>query len=262
MRTSRPDPMPLGQLRDGTPYYAPIGALVYEGEDRVQCHLCGRFMRKVGGPHLLVGHGWTLEQYREAFHLREHMPTCSRELSEVYRVSAQSRVGRRAFGQPPSDPPRPGRRTPGWRSLIALRPDLVAEFHPERNGEVDPEAIAIASHRRLWWRCRSCDHEWQATVTNRTDRGSGCPVCSLQKRARTQSRVPPDRSLAAKRPDLLVELHPTRNADLDPRAVGSGSSKKVWWCCRTCGHEWQAIIANRARGAGCPACWQRRRTRR
>ena len=200
--------------------------------------------------------------YREAFHLREHMPTCSRELSEVYRVSAQSRVGRRAFGQPPSDPPRPGRRTPGWRSLVALRPDLVAELHPERNGEVDPEAIAIASHRRLWWRCRSCDHEWQATVTNRTDRGSGCPVCSLQKRARTQSRVPPDRSPATKRPDLMVELHPTRNADLDPRAVGSGSSKKVWWCCRTCGHEWQAIIANRARGAGCPACWQRRRIRR
>ena len=56
------DPRALGRLPDGTEYFAPLGELVYAGEDRVQCHLCGRFMRKVGGPHLLVGHGWTLEQ--------------------------------------------------------------------------------------------------------------------------------------------------------------------------------------------------------
>ena len=91
------DPRAVGRLPDGTAYYAPVGELVYAGEDRVQCHLCGRFMRKVGGPHLLVGHGWTLAQYREAFHLREHMPTCSRELSARYRASAASRVGRNKF---------------------------------------------------------------------------------------------------------------------------------------------------------------------
>jgi predicted Zn-ribbon and HTH transcriptional regulator len=249
----------VGELVDGTQYYAPVGVLVRDGDDRIQCHLCGRFMRMVGGTHLRVGHGWSIEQYREAFQLREHVATCSRELSEQYRESAKARLGRRKFGEPPADPPRPGRRTPGWRSLAAVRPDLVAELHPARNRDMDPEAVAVESHLKAWWRCGACGHEWQATITNRTNRGSGCPRCSLQKRARTQSRVPLERSLAARRPDLVLELHPTRNVDLDPREIGARSSKTVWWQCKTCGYEWQAVIANRTHGTGCPACWQRRR---
>jgi hypothetical protein len=43
---------PVGALADGTPYYAPLGELVYDGEERVRCHLCGRFLRIVGGTHL------------------------------------------------------------------------------------------------------------------------------------------------------------------------------------------------------------------
>jgi len=33
---------PVGALTDGTAYYAPIGELVYDGDYRVLCHLCGR----------------------------------------------------------------------------------------------------------------------------------------------------------------------------------------------------------------------------
>ena len=58
-------------------------------------------MRMVGGTHLRVAHGWTLEAYREAFQLRQHTPTCSRELSSSYRASAGSRVGRDGFAEPP-----------------------------------------------------------------------------------------------------------------------------------------------------------------
>ena len=31
------------------------------------------------------------------------------------------------------------------------------------------------------------------------------------------------------------------------------SHKKVWWLGK-CGHEWQAIIASRTNGTGCPCC--------
>ena len=51
---------PVGVLSDGTAYYAPLGELDYDGEDRVRCHLCGRFLRMVGGTHLRVGS----ERYR------------------------------------------------------------------------------------------------------------------------------------------------------------------------------------------------------
>jgi hypothetical protein len=51
------DPRAVGRLPDGTAYFAAVGELVYQGTERVQCHLWGRFMRMVGGTHLRVGHG-------------------------------------------------------------------------------------------------------------------------------------------------------------------------------------------------------------
>ena len=35
--------------------------------------------------------------------------------------------------------------------------------------------------------------------------------------------------------------------------VTPNSHKKVWWKCSK-GHEWQAVVASRNRGSGCPYC--------
>src|SRR5215475_4340159 len=55
-----------GFLADGTPFYAPIGA-VLTSDARVACHLCGRWFRSVAA-HLRV-HGWTKGRYCQAFGL-------------------------------------------------------------------------------------------------------------------------------------------------------------------------------------------------
>lgn len=47
-----PHPEPLGHLPGGEAYFAPIGEMRSDGE-RMQCHLCGRWYRMVGGSHLL-----------------------------------------------------------------------------------------------------------------------------------------------------------------------------------------------------------------
>ena len=60
-------------------------------------------------------------------------------------------------------------------------------------------------------------------------------------------------SLAVKDPQLAKEWHSTKNGDLSPKDVFHHSGKKVWWVCDR-GHEWQAIINNRASGTGCPYC--------
>ena len=176
---SQSDPLQVGQLPDGTPFFAPLGELVRDGDERVQCHLCGRFMRIVGGTHIRVGHGWTLDAYREAFRLPEHEPTCAVDLSSRFRSDARARVGTKGFASPPADPPRRPKRTPAWRSLRNLRPDLAAELHSTRNGDLDADTLSAGSRRKVWWACSTCGHEWEAIVGNRTLRGSGCPVCSL-----------------------------------------------------------------------------------
>jgi hypothetical protein len=52
-------------------------------------------------------------------------------------------------------------------------------------------------------------------------------------------------------PEIANQWHPIKNGELTPDMVTPYSGKKVWWVCEN-GHEWQAVIANRKRGRGCP----------
>jgi hypothetical protein len=137
-----------------------------------------------------------------------------------------------------------GRRATRERNLKSVHPELAAEWHPTKNGDLDPAHLSPRSAQRVWWECAQ-GHEWSATVLNRSG-GSGCPYCSGR-------RVTPDRTLAILRPDLAAQWHSTRNIDLRPDDVSPGSGKRAWWQC-SAGHEWQAAIGSRTSGAGCPRC--------
>ena len=83
----------LGRLRDGTPYFAPLGEIAYDpDEDRVQCHLCGEWFRTIGGAHLIRRHGWSLSRYRDAFALLKGDPTCARGTSQKLREHTAARL--------------------------------------------------------------------------------------------------------------------------------------------------------------------------
>lgn len=65
-----------------------------------------------------------------------------------------------------------------------------------------------------------------------------------------------ERSLAALRPDLAVEWHPSKNENVTPDMVTLGSDLKVWWKCHSCGYEWQASVGHRVNGTGCSRCYR------
>ena len=50
---------------------------------------------------------------------------------------------------------------------------------------------------------------------------------------------------------LLRQWQTGKNEALTPDGVAAGSHKSVWWQCEK-GHEWQAAVASRVNGAGCP----------
>ena len=54
-------------------------------------------------------------------------------------------------------------------------------------------------------------------------------------------------------PKLAGEWNYQKNGVLLPSMVTSGSDKKAWWVCSQ-GHSYQASIASRVRGNGCPIC--------
>jgi hypothetical protein len=92
-----------------------------------------------------------------------------------------------------------------------------------------------------------------ATVTAIVN-GGICPVCCGQQ------VLPGYNDLAKTDPSLAAEWHPTKNGNLLPTQFTAGSSRvKIWWLCSR-GHEYQAKIANRSHGTGCPICDKERKT--
>ena len=71
----------------------------------------------------------------------------------------------------------------------------------------------------------------------------------------------PEKSLAHLYPVIAEEWDYKKNAPLEPRMFTPGSDNKVWWKCSQ-GHEWEATIASRNKGSGCPHCYRERRQRK
>lgn len=134
-------------------------------------------------------------------------------------------------------------------SLTALFPDVAAEWHPTKNGHLSPTDVVAGSARKVWWKCpKGEDHEWEATLANRTHSRSGCPYCR-------GFRVSVTNSLASRFPELAAEWHPTKNGELTPADVAYGSGRKVWWKCPNGDdHEFIASPNTRTSYRGCPYC--------
>lgn len=101
----------------------------------------------------------------------------------------------------------------------------------------------------LEWQC-SEGHIWQARP-RKVKQGTWCPSC-----ARTVKLIVEKSILAEVKPGLVKEWHSTQNGTLTPYDVTSGSHTKIWWKCSKvqCQYEWQARVADRFIGNGCPAC--------
>lgn len=129
--------------------------------------------------------------------------------------------------------------------LATVHPVLAKEWHPDKNDNLTPYDVTTGSGKKVWWKCKN-GHEWQTTIVKRYS-GNKCPYC-------TNKLTTSDNCLAAIKPNLAKEWHPEENGNLTPSDVIPGSTKKVWWKCDQ-GHEWQATIASRNSGTGCPGCY-------
>ena len=141
-----------------------------------------------------------------------------------------------------------GQRTSSTNSLQTIHPNIAAQWHPTRNGDLTPADVTFGSNRRVWWQCPIADdHTWDATVSERR-RGSGCPYCAGHK-------VAASNSLRTTHPDAASQWHPTRNGALTPDDVTFGTNQQAWWQCPIADdHTWQARISQLTRGNGCPFC--------
>lgn len=128
-------------------------------------------------------------------------------------------------------------------------PHLVKEWDYDKNGGKTPYDYTAGSNQKVWWICPRCGNSYLTRINLRY-RGHGCALCSKDKRKATIL----ERSENALElfPELIKEWDTVKNTG-SLAEISKGSQKKVWWKCRN-GHSWQATVATRAKGHGCPFC--------
>ena len=133
----------------------------------------------------------------------------------------------------------------GYNDLQTKYPDIAAEWHPTKNGDLTPNKVLSGVAKRVWWRCKF-GHEWETTINSRTTNKSGCPYCAGQK------IMPGVNDLATLYPDVLKEWNYEKNI-IAPNEIMAHTRKKVWWKCPS-GHDYLMTTASKTRGRGCPTC--------
>ncbi|WP_342542448.1 zinc-ribbon domain-containing protein [Paenisporosarcina sp. FSL H8-0542] len=134
-------------------------------------------------------------------------------------------------------------RPPFEKTIAFLNPKLAGEWDFEKNGERGPDTYTEGSNKKVCWKCAE-GHEWEAVIATR--KKTNCPYCSGQ-------RVTREKSFGSLHPHLLKEWHPEKNNEKTAFDFMPNTHKKAWFLCEH-GHEWEAYIANRTKGKGCPYC--------
>jgi len=131
-------------------------------------------------------------------------------------------------------------------SLAQSHPEIAAQWHSIKNGDLTPDDVTAGSNKKVWWKCpEGDDHEWKAAICDRQK--YGCSICAGQKTVLSNC-------LAKTNPKIALEWHLTKNGDLTPYDVTAGCKKKVWWkCSKGDDHEWIAVVYDRQK-QGCSIC--------
>jgi len=76
------------------------------------------------------------------------------------------------------------------KSLAVVKPDIAKQWHPTKNGTVEPNDVMSASGMKAWWMCDK-KHEWEAAIAGRTDawQARGCPICAQSNTSSVEAKL-------------------------------------------------------------------------
>jgi very-short-patch-repair endonuclease len=103
-----------------------------------------------------------------------------------------------------------GRRLSVTNRLDIQFPEIAAEWHPTKNGDLTPAEVLAGWGKKTWWKCPIADdHEWPAIVDSRTRLGRGCPSCTMTPRSAQEMSLAHELSALIK---FDLEIHKVRCA--------------------------------------------------
>lgn len=119
----------------------------------------------------------------------------------------------------------------GVNDLQTLFPEIAAEWHQTKNGNLKPTDYSAGSTVKVWWKCDR-GHEWQAIINNRTGKNSGCPICAKHKKYRSVQNI--------ETKEIFGSI------DEATKACGLKSSSAITQCCQgkqktAGGYHWEYV---------------------
>ncbi len=132
----------------------------------------------------------------------------------------------------------------GFNDLKSVDPELVAQAYGW-----NPEEFTRYSKTKLKWK-GTCGHIWEATISNRYGRESGCPYCS------SNAVLKGFNDLKTVAPEIAKYAY-----EWDPSTVTARSGIYKKWKCG-CGYIWETspnsmVFSNQIGTNGCHACSRR-----
>lgn len=211
----------VGVLDDGTPYFAPLGEIIADGS-RVICHLCGRALRSVVAH--LPSHGWTKDQYCEAFGLERGQ---SLEGAETHKLRAALFTARLALDPAIRDGSAAGReRARSGELARAAAAAARGRPFPEQRRRKSRRALREISRAAVARANRDRADRHLAHVAGEVARGHGYPDI----RAYVLTRVTAGASLAtiSREAGLHKDWLSRHLARVDPAARDAVSQQSTW----------------------------------
>lgn len=101
----------------------------------------------------------------------------------------QARVDDRSTGQ--NCPYCSGHQVCQHNSLATMAPAVVQYWHKEKNLPLglSPDPVTAGSKKIVHWKCSACLHEWQARISDKARRNSGCPKCARAQGGRSRDSI-------------------------------------------------------------------------
>ena len=72
-------------------------------------------------------------------------------------------------------------------NLLTCKPELCKEWDYNKNDN-KPEEYTPYTSNKVWWICKECNCEWEATISHRSN-GRGCPDCNKSKGEKECKRI-------------------------------------------------------------------------
>ena len=115
--------------------------------------------------------------------------------------------------------------------------EKAQHWHPTLNGDVTLENITCGTHKKCWFKCHKCNHDFEQAIQVVT-RGSWCSYCCIpRKKICDDANCENCFNASFASHEKAEYWHPTKNNNIKPRNIMKGTHKKYWFKCPDCNHD-------------------------